>query len=383
VDQTDWYRTQVTVVNRARRLLSSVIAEPLLLRDGLGRQANNFDLVRLIAALMVLYGHAFSVTPQPGVADLLLAVTGFAAAGVAVKIFFFLSGVLVTNSLLDKRSVVEFMVARFFRIWPGLLFVLLGSTFLIGALNTSLDLGAYFSNPSSYLYIKRQFLMQSWGTQAAGYYSLPGVFETNPYPNIVNASLWSLVVEVVAYIAVAACFMLGITSRIAALVLVAAVALDAVLPFRLIFWFLPKGNEDFSNLPFCFAVGFAAAVFKDKLRISLQLPLGFLLLYWVLAGAENSRLLFYLLVFSFVLWFATHPVILRFRPTADLSYGAFLWGFPIQQVLAVHFASKGVLLNQLMAAALTLFAAYASWILVERRSIRFGHQLGKRLAGRA
>lgn len=353
---------------------------PIGLRDALQRDANNFDLIRLFAALMVLFGHAYSVTPQPGKIDPLLSTTGFATAGVAVKIFFFLSGLLVTNSLLEKRSVVQFAAARFFRIWPALFFVLAGSAFVIGPLYTQLDIGTYLADPNSWLYLKRQLMMQSWGTQGAGYYNLPGVFEQNPYARIVNASLWSLVVEVVAYIMLAACFMVGLTSRWAASLLIVVVVLDAVLPFRLLFWFLPKGNEDFSNLPFCFAVGFAAAVFKNQVKISPSLPAGLALLYWIFHGAEHARVLFYLLVFAIVLWAATWPVLLKFRPRADLSYGAFLWGFPIQQSLAVHFAALGVHLNQLMATVLTLLMAYISWTFIEKRSIDFGHRLGRRLA---
>ena len=276
--------------------------ESLPLTRALGRDANNFDLIRLIAACVVIYGHAFSISPEPGKQDPFIAWTGYPAAAMAVKMFFFLSGLLVTNSLIEKRSALQFLIARFFRIWPALLLVLIGSAFVIGPLCTRLDLGTYFSDPNTYLYIKRQAFMQTWATQAAGYYNLPGVFEGNPFKSTVNASLWSLVVEIYAYLVLVALFLVGFTSRKAATLVIALVLLDAVLPTRLIFWFLPKGNEDFSYLPFCFAVGAGMAIFKDKVQINIGIPIGFAMLFYLFHGGEHERYFFYLTAFTAALY---------------------------------------------------------------------------------
>ena len=353
--------------------------ESLPLTRALGRDANNFDLIRLIAACVVIYGHAFSISPEPGKQDPFIAWTGYPAAAMAVKMFFFLSGLLVTNSLIEKRSALQFLIARFFRIWPALLLVLIGSAFVIGPLCTRLDLGTYFSDPNTYLYIKRQAFMQTWATQAAGYYNLPGVFEGNPFKSTVNASLWSLVVEIYAYLVLVALFLVGFTSRKAATLVIALVLLDAVLPTRLIFWFLPKGNEDFSYLPFCFAVGAGMAIFKDKVQINIGIPIGFAMLFYLFHGGEHERYFFYLTAFTAALYLATLPAALRLRPPADLSYGVFLWGFPIQQMFAMLFPGRGVLMNQIFSTLIALGMAYVSWHLVEKRAIDFGRHLSKKI----
>ena len=62
-------------------------------------KANNFDILRLISALLVIYGHSYPLTglPEPG----------FAASGVAtigVKIFFVISGYLVALSWLRDSN---------------------------------------------------------------------------------------------------------------------------------------------------------------------------------------------------------------------------------------------------------------------------------------
>ncbi|MCL6478022.1 MAG: acyltransferase [Peptococcaceae bacterium] len=159
-----------------RGLKNGFLMSSVSLKNILEKGYNNFDLVRLICACMVIYGHAFAVAPESGNYDLIHSITGFNAAAIAVKIFFFISGLLVTNSLIEKKSLIAYFIARFFRIWPALIFVLLFSAFVIGPALTTLDLNTYFSNPNTYLYIKNQILMKSWGTQALGNYDLPGVF---------------------------------------------------------------------------------------------------------------------------------------------------------------------------------------------------------------
>ncbi len=297
--------------------------------DLLGRDQNNFDLVRLIAASFVIYGHSFAIVPDTGRQDFLLSWTGYPSAGMAVKIFFFLSGLLVTNSLFTKKSVFDYLVARAFRILPALALVLVVSALIIGPLCTSMSPGDYFTNTDTYLYIKRQLLMQSWGTQALGYYNLPGVFADNAYKNTVNAPLWTLVAEAYAYLFLAAIYLVGITEKRLATMLIVLVILDSLLPSRILFTFLPLGNEDFSYLPFCFASGSLLALHKEKIRIpGIMGVFGFLLLFYLLHGTVYQRFFFYLAAFSGVLYFSSNAMILRFRPKVDVSYGVYLWGFP-------------------------------------------------------
>ena len=116
------------------------------LSELLKKENNNLDVFRLVAACMVIYGHAYAVAPQAGRVDAVARLLGHDYSGsLAVKIFFFLSGLVVTNSLLQKRNVVHFAIARFFRIWPALIFVTVVSALLLGPFVTALSLARYFS----------------------------------------------------------------------------------------------------------------------------------------------------------------------------------------------------------------------------------------------
>ena len=89
----------------------------------LERNHNNYDLLRLIFAALVIVGHAYAlVSPPPIKGDFVIALVGFDYAGsVAVKFFFFLSGLMVTNSLVNQTQLTKFISARLFRIFPGLI----------------------------------------------------------------------------------------------------------------------------------------------------------------------------------------------------------------------------------------------------------------------
>jgi peptidoglycan/LPS O-acetylase OafA/YrhL len=63
------------------------------LTEAAQRGNNNLDLVRLVLATLVIYGHCFAVNPSPGMgSDLIFAANGFYAGDLAIKGFFLLSG---------------------------------------------------------------------------------------------------------------------------------------------------------------------------------------------------------------------------------------------------------------------------------------------------
>ncbi|EMX7263371.1 acyltransferase, partial [Escherichia coli] len=86
--------------------------------DVLSRDNNNLDLIRIVAAVMVIYGHSFFLANNHGARELITQFFPFTYSGsIAVKIFFFISGLLVTTSLIRTQSVPKFVISRFFRIY--------------------------------------------------------------------------------------------------------------------------------------------------------------------------------------------------------------------------------------------------------------------------
>ena len=175
-------------------------------RLGAGTRANNFDTLRLLASCAVLVSHSFPVGEGIGTPEPMSQFThGTTLGSLAVAAFFIFSGFLVANSADRTGSLARFAQARALRILPGLGLLMLITTFVIGPLATSLPTIDYLTSPQTYDYLQ--------GVYFRFRTTLPGVFESNPYPNSMNNSLWSLRVEVIFYVATAISMVSGLHRR--------------------------------------------------------------------------------------------------------------------------------------------------------------------------
>jgi peptidoglycan/LPS O-acetylase OafA/YrhL len=132
----------------------------MLLSHILRKENNNLDIFRIIAAAMVIYGHAYALLPKDGSMDLIGKTLGFDYSGsLAVKIFFFLSGLVVTNSLMQHQNIKQFLISRFFRIWPAFIVVLAAMAFFVRPIISKNNSQEYFFNTQVYSYF---FVAFSW-----------------------------------------------------------------------------------------------------------------------------------------------------------------------------------------------------------------------------
>lgn len=157
---------------------------PSLLSAILQKENNNFDLLRLLAAIAVIYAHSFVLADAQGHKDIFISLSkGLSDSGsFAVKFFFFLSGMLVTNSLLSSQNIKKFIIARFFRIYPAFIVVILSGALVFAPLVTTMPLYDYFTHEMVWDYVRH-------GARLKIEFNLPGVFETNVYKNAVNGSI--------------------------------------------------------------------------------------------------------------------------------------------------------------------------------------------------
>ncbi|WP_038994054.1 MULTISPECIES: acyltransferase family protein [Pseudomonas] len=341
----------------------------------LGRNANNLDIFRMVAACMVIYGHAYSITPQFGYSDWVERLLGYDYSGsLAVKIFFFISGLVVTNSLLSRRDAIAFVCSRFFRIWPAFMLVVIVSALVIGPIYSSFSPVEYFSSSQFKVtdYILSNFLMDIR-------YYLPGVFFELPYEAAVNGSLWTLYYEVGAYLGLLLMFLLGIfrDKFLATLVLVFLlisqhfISADAMHPI----FHQPI-------LVQCFAFGALLALYKDSFELHSGVVFFGWIVFYACAASAFSKYFLYIAIFLTILYLSGTKLLLAIKPKIDVSYGIYLWGFPVQQMLAYHFLELGVRFNQVAAIVVCIVLGYLSWYLVEERSIAFGGRVAKNIKGR-
>jgi len=152
---------------------------------------NNFDALRLLAALVVLVGHSWPLSGH-GSAPTIAGVPVFT---VAVWVFFSLSGFLVTTSWERDPSVGRFLARRAGRIFPALVVIVVVTVVAIGPAVSTMTHAGYWASPTTWIYLSNITLVAS--------YELPGVFEGLPRP-VVNGSLWTLGPEFCCYLVVMA-----------------------------------------------------------------------------------------------------------------------------------------------------------------------------------
>lgn len=157
------------------------------MNDKVYGRTNNFNIIRLMAAFMVMAGHMGYILGSN-----IPMLWGQGVQSVGVKIFFLLGGYFISRSWMSDPCLQRYGIKRIFRIFPPLIVYVLLATFIIGPLLSELTVKEYFVNPQTYIYLKNILLYPI--------YALPGVFVTNPYPNAVNGSLWTLPVEIFLYI---------------------------------------------------------------------------------------------------------------------------------------------------------------------------------------
>lgn len=361
--------TPDTAVRHAPSLADMGTTRGVLLSDVLQRDRNNLDIVRLIAACMVIYGHANAIVPAPLAGGDIVArwLLFDYSGGLAVKVFFFLSGLVVTNSLLSKQCLVQFTLARIWRIWPALIAVVVVSVCVIGPLTTSLSAAEYWRSAETRNYLLKTLAMYIQ-------FTLPGVFEGQT-TNAVNGSLWSLPYEVGAYVLLAAAFALGLHRKpLLAMGVTALILIDPFLPQRLLFsWRQPSTGVD--PLAPCFAIGALMALLKHRIRVDWMPVLGLGILFVAFRQAPYAAYLFYGALFFAILYLCSRSWMIRWRFAADISYGVYIWGWPVQQMLAHAFPQMGVNTHRVVAIALACALGALSWYLLEKPCIAIGQRM--------
>lgn len=334
--------------------------------SGMARHSsNNFDTIRVVAALAVLVSHSFplsygSGSPQP-LETVSHGQTQFGS--VALLVFFVISGYLITQSFDRKPEAVGFLRARALRIFPGLFLALVLTAFVLGPVMTVLPLGRYLGHLGTASYVPVNL------TLVLAQYPLPGVFTSNPGGEAANASLWTLKYEFAMYGLVLALGVAGLLRRGAVSVLWLAVITASLGPIRynLVHFAIP------------FLGGAAFYVWRDRVILSRGLAM-------ISAAVLSASLLldgFHLAFAAFgtylVLYLALSPVVHlpKLARKGDLSYGIYIFAWPVQQV-ATHLLGASVTWywNTLLSLPVVLGLAWLSWHLIEKPALALKRPTG-------
>ena len=298
------------------------------------RQANNFDLLRILFAWFVIVSHSY-VLNGDGATDPLFEMTQqtFLFSFIGVKGFFIISGYLIFKSMVVSNSIFEYLVKRVLRIFPALAVVLLVTLAAVYFIYPS-NIPPFFSNKEVYAYFLGNVILFK------PHFFISGIFSGLP-SSAINGSLWTIEYEFFFYVFILLFFYFRSNKKILKALLVIVVALFLMVRLAFYDWtvqthfFIPleplfdlgpyflMGSLlscfDFDKMP---AKNAIAAVLSMALIASVYFKIGHTVVYFTLpflviyAGKQTSKL---------ATW--VHSAI------GDPSYGIYLYAFPLQQLL--------------------------------------------------
>ena len=347
------------------RVTTTPAAPPSTLGAAFDPRANSLDVLRLLlaATVAVVHGSMIGWGHQPHV--------GATEVGaLAVDAFFVLSGFLVTRSLLRLDSVGAYAWHRVLRIMPGFWVCLVVTAFVVAPVLALLEgdpaSAVLAHDPPAWRYVIDNALLYI-GDDGFAVAGRP--FGTYT-PGVVDGALWTLVYEATCYALVAVLGVLGLLRRHRWAVVALALACAVVLAGQDLD-LLPERGALFVRFFTVFLAGVLAQLYGDRLvlrRRWLALALGVTL--GALVWCEDYRWIG-AAAFAYVCLYAVvRTPWLRWRLRADLSYGVYVYHWPVE-VLLVSAGATALGRSGLAVVALLLTAGVAalSWRFVERPAL--------------
>jgi peptidoglycan/LPS O-acetylase OafA/YrhL len=350
------------------------IGEKLRLNSGIGP---GFDAMRVALSCGVLCWHSLPIS-YGGPVEHAVWTSAVGRPFMAIMpIFFALSGFLVMGSALRLSALGPYLLSRGLRIVPALATEITVSAILIGGALTALPWHDYFTNKG---------LLEYFGSLVGRVvFELPGVqFAGNAYAIQVNNNLWTIPPELLCYVFMSLLIVLGLhRSRwsvvVCAIAIVAANViydgaygpnpLDARWPAR--------------HLVLAFAVGAAAYMVSDRLPYSRWIAIGAAILGLVLLRMPYVMYLgIVALVYVTAFLGATRLPLPGLFKTGDYSYGIYLYGFPIQQLVTYLLPLPHEFYwNLLFALPITVGVAVLSWHLIEKPALSLRRRIVRHHGG--
>ena len=335
---------------------------------------NNFNLLRFIAASLVLFTHSFPLALGSGAVEPLSGILGMTMGSIAVDIFFVTSGFLIAGSFFNRKNIIAFIWARILRIYPALIVAILFCVFVVGLFFTENALPDYLSDSQTYKFLKRNMTL-FWGVK----YHLPGVFAENPYQDVVNGSLWTLPYEVKMYalLALTGSVLISFQKRFNKSILKAFFLIIVVIAImaNIINHFYSFTSVYFIHLFSMFFAGTVFYLYRDKIYLSSVVFFIILigLLFLLTIACKDLFFILYCVVFPYLVFYLAYVPsgrIRSFNKVGDYSYGIYIYAFPVQQSVAALLPGVSVASMILLSFVFTLMLSFLSWHLIEKKFLK-------------
>lgn len=344
-------------------LLSNILVKSTPLSElAVGKQ-NHFNLIRLLAALAVLWSHSYALTGQAEP----FAYLGKNLGSMAVDVFFVTSGFLVSASLLQRGDVLDYLIARSLRIFPALWTMLLITVVGLGLCVTLLPAHEFFSHAQTWRYVAKTSTLLGHVE-----YVLPGVFEFNAYPAVVNGSLWTMVYELSLYLALLAIWSLA---RLLSVLMQPLLAFVLAVAVTALFFYGCQRSAFYDThtllrFAFLFFTGSIFYLARTRLRMSsLWFAVGVGTMIGVAVFFPEYFSWAYMLCLPYCLFYLAYVPkgpLLQLNRVGDYSYGLYIYAFPVQQTVLALFPTIAFWKFNYLVIAVSFLLAVFSWHWIEK-----------------
>lgn len=322
----------------------------------LGEHRYAFGYLRLILASLVIISHTPALLNDGSRDPLIAAFGGFGIGHLAVLGFFIISGFLITGSYINSSSLRSYLTKRFSRIYPAYIVAFLFCLLVAAPLGG----GAIDGNSWGWILLRPPVNISA--------------FQGTAYSGTLNGSMWTIQIEFLCYLVVVAIGLVGLLKKP---MLLAAGSVSCLLAHTVAIngfgvTILPGGFQKMELLGVFLA---GAAFYGLQGRIGLS---------WFKIAASTVGLILCLsyppfatigcatfgsyLVFAAAAWGA-ETWIANVNNKTDISYGVYLYAFPVTKLLIWYGVSNALMVNTLTW-GISAVLGYLSWVLIEKPVMR-------------
>lgn len=335
-------------------------------------KANNLDFLRLLFSSLVIVSHSYPLTDRK---EWFGEITNgqMALGSLSVECFFIMSGYLIFTSLKNSKSMISYLWKRILRIFPALVGLVLVTGIILS-----------FVTSNWMFMISTKFIKYSINLLSLYNirYAIGDIFSTNPYPYAINGSLWSLSYEFTMYLLVGLLFWVRKSKATIYIFLLIYLATSLLYYYessflRNEFLILKLDIGQLYKLTSYFIAGSLLSFVDLKKYNSLWLrsTLFCILLGSLIIGVFRELSMVVLPIFILLVANTSTPYLRSVaKKTGDLSYGIYIYGFLMQQVLMYYFDINTWVLT-IIALSISFVFAYLSWHLIEKRMMNFKNLL--------
>jgi peptidoglycan/LPS O-acetylase OafA/YrhL len=325
---------------------------------------NALNAIRLVLATTVIVWHSYALTGGDYLPWWAAQLLGY----LPVDAFFAISGFLICRAWARNPQLPRYLMARARRILPGLWVCLLVTAFVIA------PLGVWSAGQPSLSWGGRLGYVLGNASTWATALTIDGGPQGVPWPGTWNGSLWSLGHEAVCYLVVAALGVLGmLRRRLLVWLAVTFWTMSAVLVAAGVPQTVSHPLAKMPRTGLMFVCGALLWAYRDRVVLDRRLAAAAALALAAGSLTPNYRLVAapavaYLMLYLAMAWGRHRRLVLE----NDLSYGTYVYAFPLQQAALLAGATTVWIPFTLVSLVLTLPVAAASWFLVERPSLHRG-----------